>query len=220
MADELTRAAIDAALADLQDETQEFAVVPMPDPASVADLGAWARQETRDLAEVGAIRNDDQTFEAVGLLMQTFAEAPLPPDFAWRFVIVPGLDMPLLPVLIGFAAADGDVGAVLPEMTGVNVPSPLGHHVADFEINGRTGVHCLRFASRDERGNEDAEFGDLWVTAAAACRRELVPVGLTDVLAVVDSSDVYPVLAALSTIYELVTGEYLADAVRLAVPSR
>lgn len=219
MADELTRAAIDAALEDLNSEMQQFVVVPMPDLASVTDVGAWSRAEARDLAEAGAIRNDEQTLEAVDVLLRVFAEAPLPPDFVWRFVIGPGLDMPLLPVLIGFAAAQGDAEAVLAEMTGVNVPSPLGQHVADFEINGRRGVHCLRFASRDERGKEDAEFGDLWVTAAAACRRQLAPVGLTDVLAVADTSDVYPLLASLPTLYELVTGDYLADAVRSAVPA-
>ncbi len=220
MADRLTKEQIEDALASLAAEPIEVVVVPLPDSGAVADLRAWGRGEAAELAEAGAIRNDEQTMEAVAALLTVFAAERIPPDFSWRFVIVPAFDQPLLTVTLGFAEAVGDEDAALDALVGVGEPAPAGEHVADFDLDGRTGRHRLGFALRDPRTGEVTEDGELWVTAGVACRRNLPGAGLTDVLAVSTTPYAAQCAAVLPTIYELVTGEFLSDTVAEALARR
>ncbi len=220
MAADLTNEQIEAALTALQEETPEVVVLPLPDSDSLPDLLGWGRVEAANLAEAGAIRNDEQTVEAVALLLSVFTAEPIPPDFAWRFAIIPAFDQPLLTVTVGFAQAAGDEDAALDAMVGAGEPSPAGVHEADFELDGRSGRHRLAFALRDPRTGEVAEDGELWVTAGVACRRDLPAAGVTDVLAVATTPYAAQCVAALPTIYELVTGDYLADTVAEALARR
>lgn len=217
MTDRLTQAHIDAALAEIAKETPACVILPVPDLPTTQACVDWGLSEARDLAQVGAIRNDELTIETVGNLLRFLAEWPLPADFAWRFLVVSGVDQPILPVNVGFAAATGDAVTSWNAMSGTDSPAPAGRHVADFELGGVSGQHCLRFELRPLSTGNKADSEELWVTAGICCRRDLPHVGLTDVLAAVDTPYVDLLLGVLPCLYDLVTGGYLGDIVAQAL---
>ena len=219
MADRITADQIEAALAEMA-EPATNAVLAMPDPAAIGDLEGWSRREASDLAEIGMIRNDDQSLQVVALLLETFAAQPITTGFSWRFVVALGIDQPFVPFELGFSPAAGPEDAALDAMIGADLPSDHGLHVATFDCGGRAGRHCLRLDLRSPETGEPADVGALWMTAGVACRRTLPKAGETDVLAVAVTPYLDQLLVALPSIYEVVVGDYLADLVESAVQAR
>lgn len=193
-------------------DVDDVAVILLPDPGQVPDSREYAREQADALARLGAIRDDNVTLSAVAMLLATLTETSRPSGFCWRYLLVPGPEIPPLTVDVGFRpVVAGSPG--WDELIGTELPAPAGSHTADFRLNGLAGRHCLRFALRDPASDEISPTGVLWCTAAVVCRRSL-PSGPVDVLAAADTPDIDFLFALLPALYDLVSGESIVETVR------
>lgn len=191
-----------------------FVCLMLPDPTGQRDLRTWAESEARAIAQAGGVRDDEPTVDITALTLMLLAEQPHPEGFIWRYVLFPGPALPPLALEVGFREATGELSAIQPHIVGVRPDGSQHQNVAEFELNGVAGLHCLDFDVRDEWGSASDE-GELWVTAAVTCRRTLAP-GTLDVVIAIDTPHVDVLLAALPCLYELATGPELDSWLRAA----
>lgn len=217
MSEDGVRDAADELLESLEPESSEVALVPVPDADALPDATAWARDEASGLAALGAIRNDALTLEVVAALLHAIASSPHPEGFTWRWVAAVGPDRPFLTVELAFVPATRIAADQWPIMVAADRKAPLGSHEADFELHGVKGTHRIVFETRAE-GEEAVEgAGEIWGTAAVVCRRDLPEAGATDILAAISTPYVEELFIALPHLYNLLTGEYLAELVGASI---
>lgn len=183
------------------------------------EAGSWGRGQAVALAELGFARNDQLSIDLLATLLHVLALEQRPEGFAWRAILVPGMERAPISVDLGFVAAEGDRLEALDRLLGVGGEGPLGGEVSDLSLNGVEARQHLRFTFRDPDTLEEAETGELWVTAGVACRRDVGSLGATDIVAATDTPQVDAVLHVLPSIYDLVTGDELAVALQRGEPN-
>lgn len=189
------------------------AVFLVPD-VDIVDPGVWAAEQTAALTDLGLVREDDLTRTLVITLLHALAVERRPDGMAWRAIVVPGIEEAPIAVDLGFVDTIDQTDETLDELAGASIEAPLGSVVTDFSLNDVAGVQVLRFAFRDDEGRESSESGELWVAASLACRRHIPAVGSLDILALAATPRLETLLGILPYVYELLTGDQLAESLR------
>lgn len=194
-------------------EAPSIARVMVP-PLEPHEGASWGRGQALALAEVGCVRNDPLSLDLLAGLLHALAVERRPEGFSSRAIIVPGMERAPIAFDLAFVPARDERLEALDRMLGTGEENPLGGDTADISLNGVDGRQVMRFAFRDPDTGHEGETGDLWVTVGVACRRDIATVGPIDILAAADTSQVETLLEVLPSVYDLVTGDELVDAMQ------
>lgn len=175
------------------------------------EAAAWARDRARDFADGGLARNDLFSLGLLATLLHALAVERRPPGPDRRAILM-ALNCAPVAVDITLAPAQGDRVEALDRLLGVGTADVPTSGVAEATRNGVDARQCLRFAYHDPVTGLGSTSGELWVTAAVACRRDLPALGATDLVATASTPQVDALPFLLPHLADAVTGQSLLGA--------
>lgn len=189
-------------------------LVPLPLTDLTGELGDWAAMAVDEAIQVGLVPDGEKPRALLGDLLRRLAASPFDEAFSLRFAFIDegGIVVVEVAFLAPWATPEADLLRLV-----VGDRDLLDARVGDGEESAagvwfvRNGVRGLQLLSLDrlDSSGASAEAGTLWAALHVAARRE-GPEPL-NILARAWSPLIGTVVAAQTTLQELVTGAFIAE---------
>ncbi|HMT88489.1 MAG TPA: hypothetical protein PKC73_02525 [Dermatophilaceae bacterium] len=187
----------------------------LPLAEDLSDVDGWAREAAHLVAEAQGFTDDKDALERVTFGLRQLVEIEALPGFVGRVLFAPDINDGSIVVHLTVAAVQADSVSDQRALLGIDdveASADINGQVDDLRALGVEGYQILRvdeMAAIHPPPGETSNVKVLAATLSTVVRREVPGLGVVDVVALTQSTELVIVFAALVPIIDLLLGDDL-----------